>query len=569
MYLKTLSDLNLSNIGRLFLLVIFALIITTFATGQDNKKLTKAEQEALKKQDKREKRYAKILDYSKQRYGTDPEFKEAVDDKFRTIRRNNTLEAYSINMRPSNAKLVSKDGEKLVFDNTLYDNPLAQDFVNRVGQSLVPPESKRLYSFRILQNPVPEARALSTGTVYITTGYLSLIDNEAQLAYILAHEVGHIEEDHWFEDAQVDIGTVPYMDKKAWVAIVRVVGALGGGNSQQMISASLLKVYGFNDAFRWEDFQEDKADAVSMKALLRRNYDVREIEKLYARMQAIASDPRSQTGFIADPDRIKSRLDAYGSTWKDFSRAGTVTGASVTGATSDRTSSGTSLRGIARILNEQLAPEIKKKLDEGEMIASSAEFQSTMALIKRDNGIRAFQFDLFEMARVNLSDSISIRNNDPLAYYYYGKVLKQTAKNSSELSKALENLTQAISMDRRQTIAEPYLFRAMLRLADRNPTEAPLIFDDLKSYVAIFQRENAGALPTNMEFVYDFMQDLGVLDYRITPSANTTQAQQSVAGARPTTSSSVSEVDSKPTNVVVTNAIPPPATGTKKPGKKP
>ncbi len=550
------------TLGTLFVALIFA----SSAFSQDDKnnqkkqeKASKAEQEAVKKQQKREARYEKILAFAQSKYETDPEFKDIVDDKYRTIRRDHTLQAYNVNMRPSNTKLVSKDGDKLVFDNTLYDNPLAQDFVNRVGQSLVPQGTSRLYTFKIIQNPVPETRALSTGTIYVSTGYLSLIDNEAQLAYILGHEIAHIEGDHWFEDSLVDAGTVPYMDKKAWVGIVRAVTALSG-QSQQLVSATLLKMYGFDDTFSWENFQEDEADAASMKYMLSRNYDVREIEKLYLRMRTIAADPRSQTGFIADPERVSNRLDKYGSIWRDYSRAGTIAGATTAAVvtSTDRTNSGVSMRGIARVMNEQLTPDVKAKLENGEMIASSAEFQSTMALIKRDNGIRAFQFDLFEMARANLADSIGIRSNDPVAYYYYGKVLKQTAKNSSELSKALANLTQAIAMDKRQTIAEPYLFRAMLRLADRNPTEAPLIFDDLKTYVAIYQRENGGALPLNMEFVYDFMQDLGVMDYRITPSANTANAPQSVPGTRPTSTSSVAETNPTQNNVVVTTTVPTP-----------
>ncbi|MBK8150068.1 MAG: hypothetical protein IPK58_18185 [Acidobacteria bacterium] len=182
----------------LVLPLILSICSANIVFGQEDKKkdeqkkqekLSKAEQEALKKQEKREKRYQKILTYSKEKYDTDPDFKDVVDDKYRTIRRTHTLTAYDVNMRASNVKLVSKENEKLVFDNTLYDNPLAQDFVNRVGQSLIPPDTKRLYSFKIIQNPVPEARALSTGTVYISTGYLALIDNEAQLAYILAHEI--------------------------------------------------------------------------------------------------------------------------------------------------------------------------------------------------------------------------------------------------------------------------------------------------------------------------------------------------------------------------------------------
>lgn len=543
---KLFSGESLRRFCTIILMLAFALPLTSFAQDisqeekkrrEEQKKQEKAaknEENANKQQAKRERRYQRIKDFALDKYQTDPGFKDVVDDRYRAIRQDHTRTAYDINMRPSNYKLVTKDGEKLRFDNTLYDNPLAQDYINRVGQSLVPRTSNKLYGFKIIQDPVPQARALSTGTVYISTGYLSIIDNEAQLAYILAHEIAHIEKDHWFEDILVDIGTAPYMEKKeAWVLIARKFVA-GGNSLAQVAVANVLKAYGVDETFQWEAVQEDEADIESMKYMFERNYDVREIPKLYERMKTMTSDPRSQTGFIADPARIKERLDIFNASSQQFTKSGSTVGAANLADNREKKLALTGMRGIARMLNETLAPDIQKKLDAGELIASSEEFQSVMALVKRDNGTRAFQFDMFEMARNNLEDSISIRSNDPSVYYYYGKVLKQTARNASEISKALQNLTQAIVLDKRQTIAEPYLFRAMLRLADRNPNEAQLITQDLHTYVTIYQRENAGALPANMEFIYDFMQDMGVLDYRAIPAINTANAQSPSTSTRST-----------------------------------
>lgn len=532
-------------------------------------KANKAEEIASKQQAKRERRYQKIKVFALDKYQTDPSFKDAVDDRYRKVRQDQTREAYIINTRYSNGKLVTKDGDKIQFDNTLYENPLAQDYVNRVGQSLVPSNSTRLFAFKIIQDPVPQSRSLSTGTIYISTGYLSIIDNEAQLAYILSHEIAHIEKDHWFEDILVDVGTKPYMEKKEpWTMIFRSLAASQGGMLMIAV-ANVLKAYGVDETFEWETVQEDEADLEAMKYMFARNYDVREIPKLYERMKTLTSDPRSQTGFIADPTRIKERLDIFNASSQQFIKADTTVGAADLKEKRDKNLALTGMRGIARMLSETLAPEILKKLDAGELIASSEEFQSVMALVKRDNGIRAFQFDMFEMSRDNLEDSIGIRSNDPSAYYYYGKVLKQTARNSSEISKALQNLTQAISMDQRQTIAEPYLFRAMLRLGARNPNEAPLIMQDLRTYVSIYQRENGGSLPANMEFIYDFMQDLGVLDYRATPAVNTTAAQNSVVGSRPTVGGVITPpVKVEPTTPTLKPTVLP-APKTRKGGKNP
>lgn len=540
MYIDLSLKSSLMDMLRKFGLLLFTLtfimsLMAMTGFGQDEKKkkedqkaqekAAKAEEAASKRQAKRERRYQKIKTFALEKYSSDPDFKDAVDDRYRTIRENQTREAYAINMRPSNFKLINRDGEKLRLDHTLYDNPLVQDYVNRVGQSLIPASSAKLFAFKILQNPVPESRALSTGTVYISTGYLAIIDNEAQLAYILGHEIAHIVKEHWFEDMLVDIGTPAYMEKKEPLGIflktVASVATLSSGNNSAKIAvANILKAYSIDEAFIWENVQEDEADIESMKYMFARNYDVREIPKLYEQMKKMTSDPRSQTGFIADPTRIKERLEIFTASSQQYTKANASAGSVNLSDSKSKNLGLTGMRGIARMLNETMAPEIQKKLDAGELVASSEEFQSAMALVKRDNGIRSFQFDMFEMARNNLEDSISIRSNDPSAYYYYGKVLKQTARNSSEVSKAMQNLTTAITLDQRQTIAEPYLFRAMLRLASRNPNEAQLITDDLRTYVKIYQRENGGLLPGHMEFVYDFMQDLGVMDYRAFPVVN-------------------------------------------------
>lgn len=582
-----LSKSNLTKIISCLCLIVLSLScslsVSLFAQDKDQKdqkdqkkkqdKAAKAEENASKQQASREKRYQKILAFSQEKYRTDPDFKDGVDDQYREVRQRQTRAAYETNMRPSNYKLVNKDDEKLTIDDALYDNPLAQDYINRVGQSLVPPSSNKLFAFKILQNPVPESKSYSTGTVYITTGYLALIDNEAQLAYILGHEISHIEKDHWFQDILVQLGTAPYQEKnekfatfmRALATSYAVRASQNGTNSDSIAAASILKLLSLNESFQWETVQEDEADLEAMKYMFARNYDVREIPKLYARMKEITADPRSQTGFIADPDRIKQRLAIFTASSQQYVKTDATVGAANLSDKSKNLAL-TGMRGIARMLNETMAPEIQKRLDAGELIASSEEFQSVMALVKRDNGIRAFQFDMFEMARNNLENSLSIRSNDPAAYYYFGKVLKQTARNSSEMSKALQNLTQAIALDQRQTIAEPYLFRAMLRLGGRNPNEAQLIAQDLKTYVSIYQRENKGELPPNMEFIYDFMQDLGIMDYRMTPATNTAVAPNSVAGSRPTVGENVENKTSEPAPVVTATPVAAPA---RKTGRKP
>ena len=62
----------------------------------------------------------------------------------------------------------------------LYNNPVLMRYVNSVGQKIVPQGSPNVYSFRLLLDPVPRAEALTTGTIYISTGLVSMLDSEAE-----------------------------------------------------------------------------------------------------------------------------------------------------------------------------------------------------------------------------------------------------------------------------------------------------------------------------------------------------------------------------------------------------
>jgi len=128
---------------------------------------------------KQERKWLEIYKFSKERYSTNADFRQEVDEAFKRMLREHSEYAFTINVRDPKAEQVKVDEDRIKIAAALYDNPLAQDYVNRVGQSLVPANSDKLYAFKIILNPIPEARSLSTGTVYVSTGLLSSIDNEA------------------------------------------------------------------------------------------------------------------------------------------------------------------------------------------------------------------------------------------------------------------------------------------------------------------------------------------------------------------------------------------------------
>ena len=79
-----------------------------------------------------------------------------------------------------------------------YQNPALLAFVQEKGTEMakISHRPKLEYHFRILDSPVINAFAVPGGYVYLTRGILAQFNNEAELAGVLGHEIGHITARH-------------------------------------------------------------------------------------------------------------------------------------------------------------------------------------------------------------------------------------------------------------------------------------------------------------------------------------------------------------------------------------
>ena len=79
-----------------------------------------------------------------------------------------------------------------------YDDPQLQAYVNSIGQKLASTSDRPnvKYTFTVLDSPVVNAFAVPGGYIYVTRGLMALANNEAELAGVLSHEIGHIAAKH-------------------------------------------------------------------------------------------------------------------------------------------------------------------------------------------------------------------------------------------------------------------------------------------------------------------------------------------------------------------------------------
>jgi predicted Zn-dependent protease len=515
------------------------------------------EEKAEKAAAKVEREYQKLLENGRKKYDAKPDFKIRVDEDYKAVRRRHSEAAFQINTFDSQDERTTFTGDKLKTEDTLYDNPLVQDYVNRVGQSLVPADSQHRYAFKVIMNPVPDARSLSTGTIYITTGLLSMVDNEAQLAYLLSHEISHIEKRHWFQDALVanemeDFNQSQERKQGLFTLGATLAGGVIGGAATGRLASGLS--YGFlaglgtaivmkfvapTKVFAWDRVQENEADEYGLQLMFNRNYDPREVPKLFARLRRFAErEPRASEGFLAQAERINERVSYF----NPMLAQQTVKTSLFRGSSNLRDKREASDGGLASPLEvgkpfgaaeeaekrekaaagrlSGLDALLKEKLERGEIVGSTAEFESVMADLKRDNGVRAFYYDMFQMSLENLREALQIRSNDPYTHFYYGKVLNLTARNRAEKAEAMSSFIKAIEYDQRGVLSGPWLHRALALIADRNPSQSGEIIGYLKRYVDVYQQEHRGELPPNMDAIYAYMKDLGEDRWVARPAMN-------------------------------------------------
>lgn len=76
-----------------------------------------------------------------------------------------------------------------------YTEPQAIEYLNKIGNNLAQYSDRKSlsYQFFILYNDRIYATSAPGGYVYITTGMIYFLENEAELAAVLAHEIGELQ----------------------------------------------------------------------------------------------------------------------------------------------------------------------------------------------------------------------------------------------------------------------------------------------------------------------------------------------------------------------------------------
>ena len=133
----------------------------------------------------------------------------------------------------------------------VYDDPALQKYVGDIGMRLAKlSERPNLpWQFTVVDQPAINAFAVPGGFIYITRGILPYLANEAELAGVLGHEIGHVTARHSAQQYTRSLGGLIGLTVAGiFVPATRPFGQL----SQQALSVLFLR-YGREDELQSDE----------------------------------------------------------------------------------------------------------------------------------------------------------------------------------------------------------------------------------------------------------------------------------------------------------------------------
>jgi len=206
-----------------------------------------------------------------------------------------------------------------------YRNEFVQDYVRRVGERLAatPParESGFPFTFTVLEDKQVNAFALPGGPMFILTGLLRTVDNEAQLAAVMAHEMSHVIMRHGTHEAsKAKMYEIPALLAREVLGSRSILAALTNMGANSFI-------------LKFSRDAESEADALGAHLMADAGYDPMEMARFFSKLQSAGGQGNSRLAqFLSDhpnPGNREHAIEAevrtirqgrYGAQVGDFAR---------------------------------------------------------------------------------------------------------------------------------------------------------------------------------------------------------------------------------------------------------
>ena len=160
-----------------------------------------------------------------------------------------------------------------------YEDPGVQSYVSAIGMKMAKASERPElpWEFHVVNDASVNAFALPGGFIYVTRGLMTSINDEAELATVIGHEIGHVTNRHSVQQiskaqvAQLGLGLGSILSSD----VARVAGLASQGLSVLFLKYS-------RDA-------ENQADLAGFRYALNQNYDVREMANVFQTLDRVSA----------------------------------------------------------------------------------------------------------------------------------------------------------------------------------------------------------------------------------------------------------------------------------------
>jgi len=339
-----------------------------------------------------------------------------------------------LSLEPDERRLwlrAEEEQRRLDRSGLLYDDPRLNEYVNSVADRLLAPEVRAngfSLTIRVIKNPTLNAFALPNGVIYVHTGILARIENEAQLATLLGHELTHATHRHAvkrFRDLQ---------NKAALAATFGVLGLpfglIGALASALGQLGTIASVYGYSQE------NEAEADKEGLTLMVNAGYDPREAPKLFTHMKEWLEESKvKEPFFFGTHPRLQERVESY---------------------------------------QQLLSGPFKDVESRQGRTVRTDEYLSVVQPVILDNAVLDLQAGRFLAARKELQKFSTLSPTDARPHYYLGESYRRE-NDSKERDQAVPAYERAIALD--QSYADPYRGLGTLYYQTGKKREARVAFE--------------------------------------------------------------------------------------------
>jgi len=199
----------------------------------------------------------------------------------------------------------------------IYDDAAAQAYVSSIGMKMAKASERPNlpWEFHIVNDASVNAFALPGGFIYVTRGLMTSINDEAELATVVGHEIGHVTNRH----------SVQQISKQELAQVGLGVGSLLSSNVAKLAG---IASQGLGLLFlKYSRDAENEADLAGFRYAANQNYDVREMVKVFQtldRVSQASGGGKLPAWLETHPDpgtRIQNTQARLDTLHKDLSRA--------------------------------------------------------------------------------------------------------------------------------------------------------------------------------------------------------------------------------------------------------